>query len=456
MTSEVHWHEGLFLQPHHLQVFQHELIGRQNSERRLSWSYPYGVVEAKISPDELENMRLRFDRLRVIMPSGLEVNVPESADLPALDIAEMFETSNRPFTVSLGVPLYYPKRANAFRLGEEADSRVKRLYKVVEKRQTDENTGENPQSVLYRRTNARLMFENDDRSDMELVPLVRITHAAGEEIGMPRVDTNFVPPCFTISGSGVMRDMLRDLANQVEAARKEHVVMLTRGGFNMETIKGTQIQQMLRLRTLNSYAARLLSMVSAPSGIAPFTMYLELRGLLGELAGLVPDLDPYDVVPYNHENPVVPFMELVAKIRSQLRTVSSSTWIKVEFKLVDGIYEAKLEDKHISGPNEYFLGIKTGKDPRELARLVEDADEFKFICKTMAKTRVRGVKLTEERHPPMQLPSQVGLHYFRLQRSESARMWERIASEREIAINFQGVESAGFDSATLYMTVPSE
>src|SRR3954471_7670461 len=113
MSGPVHWHEGLFLQPHHLQTMQHHLLERFGSERRLGYVFPYGVVDMKLSADALENMLIRFDRLRVVMPSGVEVSFPENADLPSLDIKQAFEASSNPFRVSLALPLWYSNRANA-------------------------------------------------------------------------------------------------------------------------------------------------------------------------------------------------------------------------------------------------------------------------------------------------------------------------------------------------------
>jgi len=69
-SGPVHWHEGLFLQPHHLQTMQHFLLERYGSERKLDFIFPYGVIDVKMSADALENMLVRFDRLRVVMPSG--------------------------------------------------------------------------------------------------------------------------------------------------------------------------------------------------------------------------------------------------------------------------------------------------------------------------------------------------------------------------------------------------
>ena len=153
----VHWHEGLFLQPHHLQLFQRQLLDQFAAERGLALPYPYGVIEYRLSSDALENMLVQFDVLRLVMPSGLAVNVPENAELRALDIKAVFESATEPFTISLGVPLWYASRANTIERGAGGDSRAKRLYRVHDIEWTDENTGENSQPVLVRHVNARLM-----------------------------------------------------------------------------------------------------------------------------------------------------------------------------------------------------------------------------------------------------------------------------------------------------------
>jgi hypothetical protein len=53
----------------------------------------------------------------------------------------------------------------------------------------------------------------------------------------------------------------------------------------------------------------------------------------------------------------------------------------------------------------------------------------------------------------VELPAQVGLHYFRVLRSESTRLWERIEQEKSVAVRWPGIESSDF-GITLYMTVP--
>lgn len=449
MHTPIHWHEGLFLQPHHLQRLQKNITDAVGAERQLSWAYPYGVVEARLSPDELENQRVRFERFRAVMPSGVEIDVPGNADLPSFDIKQALARAGS-FYIYLGIPLWFDRRANVIEHGQAVDSRSKLLYHVKETKWSDENTGDNEKPVLVRRLNPRLLLENDDRSDLDVIPLLRITRGIGEDIGTPRQDTRYVPPCLVLRGSPVLREMVRDLASQVSASRQELVVQLTRAGFSLENLRGLQFEQLTRLRTLNRFAGKLPALTEAPN-VTPFSLYLELRELLGELAALHPDRDEFEVAPYDHDNPWPCFSELSTKIRSLLKGVGAPSFIRVPFLPVHGLRTATLTAEHFDGPNEYFLGIKTAQDPVTLARLVENPDEFKLMPRSLATRAIRGVPLKEERFVPLELPSQAGLHYFRLTR-EGSRSWQQIQIEGSAIVVWSGPE-ADYDIA-LYMTVP--
>jgi len=453
MAARIHWHEGLFLQAHHLQRSQKSFTDSIAAERRLSWAYPYGVIDARLNRDDLENMRIRFDSLRVIMPSGIEVDYPAAAELPSIDIKQSFAAGGGALNIYLGVPLWFDARANAVEPGGEVDARVKVLYRLKEVECADENTGENRKPVLMRRINARLMLENEDRSDLEVIPLLRIVQATGQDAGLPRQDSEYSGPCLVLGGSPVLMEVVRDLASQVEASRKELVVQMTRGGFTLENMRGLLFEQIMRLRTLNRFSARLPSLAEAPN-VAPFFMYLELRELLGELTALHPDRDVFDVPPYDHDNPYLVFGELSSKIRSLLRGTVAPTFMKVDFALDAGIQTAAFEDKHFTLPNDYFLGIETKEDPRGLSTLIENPDEFKLMPKSMASRAIRGVLLKEERFLPLELPAKAGLHYFRLLRSESARAWERIQAEKAAVIRWPEEATSDFQ-ITLYMTLPA-
>jgi len=101
------------------------------------------------------------------------------------------------------------------------------------------------------------------------------------------------------------------------------------------------------------------------------------------------------------------------------------------FKDVGGVLTANFSDEHFALPNAYFLAIQTEKiDGSNLAGFVQDGDKFKLMPLSLAKRAIRGIELKEERVAPMGLPARVGLHYFRLERRHSARMWQTIQPKR--------------------------
>ena len=450
---QVHWHEGLFLLPHHLQRLQRTLNDNSFAERHLNWAYSYGLIEARLSGDDLENMRIRFDYLRAIMPSGEEIRFPQDAELPALDIKQAVESRGR-FTVYLALPLWFDSRANAVSPDQATDPRANIRYRITEKECADENTGENSKAVLLRRLNARLLLEDEDRSDLEIIPLLRVIRAAGEDVGLPQQDPEFVGPCLVLNASATLRELVRDLSSQVLASRQELVVQVTRGGFSVDSMRGIQFEQIMRLRTLNRFGASLEALVET-SNAAPFEIYVLLRELLGELAALHPDRDLFETERYNHDDPYPVFSELSGKIRQLLRGSVAPSFLRVPFTDINGQLSATLTEEHLQRAADYFLGIRTKEDPRTLAHLVEDADRFKLMPQSMASRAIRGVVLKEERFPPLELPGQSGLYFFRLLRGQSSRSWQQIQSEKVAVVRWTGNESADYE-ITLYMTLPKE
>jgi len=253
----------------------------------------------------------------------------------------------------------------------------------------------------------------------------------------------------------VLRELVRDLVAQIEASRKELVMQIARSGASLDTMRGVQFEMLMRLRTLNRFSAFLPSWMQAPR-VAPFQIYLALRELLAEIAALYPEKDPFDCAPYDHDNPYPPFHELSVKIRGYLRGAVAPNYLKVAFKATEGLLLAELAENHFTQPNAYYLGIKTKADPTALARYVENPDQFKLMPKSLARAAIFGAQLKEERIPPLELPAQADLHYFRILVSESARRWQQIREEKAAVIDCQNAEiDLGNAEFTLFMTVPN-
>jgi len=439
------------LQPHHLQLMQRSLQMDIRAARALFTPYWYGVIESRISQDDLADGRVRFERLRVIMPSGQEIFFPEEAKLPALDIRPELARSAGPLEVLLAAPLWTQGRANSFRQGEAADPRIKLLYVPEEAREiADENTGENPQAIHFRKVNARVVLEGEDLSDMEALPLLRVTRSTGEDQAKVRQDPEFVAPCLLLRSSPVLLDMMRELAAQLNAARNDLRVKAATGGHGLEV----KWELTLLLTVLNRACASLPA-VAEEGTVTPFALYLRLRELLGEILALHPGRDSFECEPYNHLDPYRSFHELDQKIRALVRVKKETEPLRVVFEGNPGLLRAALEPRHFEKPTGYFLGVKTRMERTKLALYLTDGNRFKMMPRSMEQVAVFGIEIKEENYPPLDLPGQNDLHYFRVV-GTNQRRWDQVKADKAISLVWNNAEFDLSDATvTLFMTLPS-
>ena len=458
--TPIHWHEGLFLRQQHFQLFDRQVRDLVFSERRLSWAYPYGVIELKPSYEDLENFRVRFDKLKIAMPSGAVLSYPENSELPSLDIRDAFASNPRGFTIYLGLPIWLSERSNVLE-GADRSDRVKARFRVANEllEVSDENSGQDPQAVQVRRYNPVLLLEDDDDGDMEKIPLLRIVHDLSHEEPFPRLDPAYVPPCLLISASPTLREKVKDLFAQVAAVREQLANIVARGS-EAATMSRLQIQQLLRLRSLNGFVSRLPALLEVGEGavqVPPLIIYLELRELLGELMALLPERGDFAVAPYKHDDPYLSFDAVITQIRNYLHGSVAPDYMKVDFSEQKGILVADLEDKHIREAGGYYLGIRSNLEPSRLVEIVEDPRKFQLLPLSCVDHRITGVLLQEERNPPLELPADSGRYYFQLQTTRSRKRWQDIVEEMKMIVRFldEDEDIEGLE-VKLYMTIASQ
>jgi type VI secretion system protein ImpJ len=306
-----------------------------------------------------------------------------------------------------------------------------------------------------RKANARLLVGDEDESDLEVLPLLRILRSGSQDVGLPREDMEFVPPCLVLQASPSLFELVRDLVAQVEASRKELANRMAAMAFSIEKLQPSQMEGLLRLRTLNRFSGSLPTLVSMPH-VPPVEYYLQLRELLGELAALNPARDVFECPEYNHEDPHRSFHDLCGRVRGMLQGRIEAAYDEVPFEDVDGKPVAQLTDEHFSRPTAWFLAIETRLDPQALANYVIDADRFKLMPLSLGERAIRGIELKWEAVPPPGLPTPNGLYYFRLQHTVSARVWTVAQTEKALTVRTRTTEldwsGARF---TLYMTLPT-
>src|SRR5262249_27431602 len=108
----VHWHEGMFIRPHHFQTAQR--YEQYLADRSEKWDlhYNWGIRNVELDLDALSNYRLVVRRLDARMRDGTVVSIPEDGALPPLDLKPAFEQGANNITVNLAVPIANLGKAN--------------------------------------------------------------------------------------------------------------------------------------------------------------------------------------------------------------------------------------------------------------------------------------------------------------------------------------------------------
>src|ERR1700722_13591587 len=138
-ANAVYWHEGMFLQPHHLQAAERH--GAFVNQLGAQWDqyHNWGLRSIELREDALANHRLVVRRLEARLKDGTLVVVrPDDGALPALDLKAALEGESA-LKVFLAVPVLRLGRANVCEHSDGDDGRY--LLDALEIE--DENSGVN-------------------------------------------------------------------------------------------------------------------------------------------------------------------------------------------------------------------------------------------------------------------------------------------------------------------------
>jgi type VI secretion system protein ImpJ len=449
-----HWHEGLFLQPQHFQHQQQHWEQAMRRERNWRFPDPYGLIRREVDTEALGNWRLTFHHIEAILPSGRYLHWPGNAEVPSVDLKPLFGPEVETLDLLLGVPVWYPQRRNIVPEGEPPEAH-RILYRTEIREVYDENVGDNPKEIPVRRLNAMLLPADANLDNLETLPLLRLRRSLNEETAVPKIDPEFIPPCLVCGGSPIVVELLQQLSATVERRRESLALRLQRSGFRIPDFEPSQLESVLRLQVLNRLRAVAPQWYRSSHSLALSELHSLLQASIGELLALYPERqEEFPFLPYLHDHPGENLYRLFRRLFDLLEGDVISNFLRLPFRKTDYGWLAELEDEHLHRPVEYFLGLQTSEALADLPGLVEDRDRFKLMARDQSDRAVFGIVLEHQATPPNQLPARARLHYFRLRRDRSQRMWQEVEETRQLIARWPHWETSEMEPA-LYMVLPA-
>ncbi|SKA66743.1 type VI secretion protein, VC_A0114 family [Succinivibrio dextrinosolvens DSM 3072] len=446
--GQVHWSEGLFIQPQHLQQMQINMNSLIRAQRKFSVPFDYGFYDLELDPEALTTRRVVIKRFSAVMPDGTEISMPGNCKVETLELS-LENSGQTEVDIYLTVPTLSTTESNL-----KSDSKTNARYTLKENLVVDENTGENEIPLISRNINAFLLTDVKNANDCTYIQLCRLRWVS-INAGQPSLQlvNDYMPPFVSLSKDCPLLKISSELIFQLKSAKNSILEQFESEIFDPNSLSGSKVLQMMILRIASLYAARLDSEL-VPGRISTFALYLELISLLSELEAVNPSTS-YEPVPhYDHDN-LKPVIEtLLKRIRGILLRGGVSSALAFEFYEKNSVLQLEDLDERVFSTKNLFLAVQFTGNLRDRVDDIEVGDNFRLIDRKSLSDRIRGVKLLEIRNPPQYLPNIAHTLWFRLDCDSSERIWKYINEEKNMVIDCAGDLFPNL-TATLYVAVDS-
>lgn len=442
MTARaVHWHEGMFLQPHHFQADHRYLTGRTHSA--ISWPvhHCWGLRSIEVDTDALANARLVVRSLQACLRDGTPISVPESGLLPTLDLKTAFEPG-QPLTVYLAIPSLNLGKSNV--ADELADPNAR--YRLDTQELEDENTGVNPQPVRVRLHNLRLLTTGEDQTGFETLPLVRLEKSALAN-APPQIDASYIPPILSCDAWPLLNaEILQALFDRIGRKRERLTSAFVARGGALGGTDPAEAAAAAHLRELNE-AYAVLSVLAFSPGIPPLAAYSELCRLVGQLV-IFDRTGRWPAIPaYDHDDLGGCFYRVKAYLDTLLDILPEPEYKERPFVGMGLRLQVTVEPTWLDPAWQLFIGVRSEMDPDEAVRLLTVPGQLDM--KVGAGDRVDAIfqlgqaGLRFESCPkPNVLPDLAGQRYFRVSR-QPEKEWQSVLRSLTVATRINETRIVG-------------
>ncbi len=453
MTARpVHWHEGMFLRPHHFQA-----AGRQAAHeigRASHWNlhHDWGLRRISLDADALANHRLVVRALQARLRDGTLVDLPDDGDLAAVDLKAGLESAPS-VTVSLALPVLHLGRSNV----SDGPSDSAR-FRIDTQELEDENTGVNPQLIHVRLLNLRLLLSGQDQAGYELLPIARIEKSPRADAA-PQLDLAYIPPVLACDAwQPLQAGILQAVYDRV--GKKLDLLVEQVQARNITFDSQSQGERLLfeQMRILNE-ATAVLGVIAFAEGIHPLTAYRELCALVGRLAVFgegrrVPALPPYD-----HDDLGRCFYAVKQYLDDFLDAFVEPAYKERAFIGAGLRMQVALEPLWLEPGWQPYIGVESPLETEECVRLLTKPGQLDMKVgssdrvDTIFRLGQAGLRFTHTPQRPAALPQRPGLIYFQVARESQQAEWLNVQRSLSLAVRLNEPRVAGNIQGQRHLTI---
>ncbi|MBX2809966.1 MAG: type VI secretion system baseplate subunit TssK [Cellvibrionaceae bacterium] len=429
-TNKIAWLESQYLYPHHFQ--QQERYFEHTLEQRSAAIKPfvYGFSHYDINLGELNKQQFCLTKAKGILPDGTPFDMAVNATLPApLEVPP--NTKNQ--LIYLALPLY--QQGHQF-LTTDTNSQQIGRYTLEETDAFDYSAGNaSLERIETARIQLRFMLESEEMGGFTYIPIARIIEVTAEKAIV--LDKHFIPPVININANAVIRQYTDSILGLL--MHRGNALSIRFQG-NSNSGGSSAISDFLLLQVINRTEPRLRHLCNQAGRAHPEALYVELLGLMGELATFTTVEKRVSNVPaYKHDDLYETFWPLISKITQHLSAVLEQTAIALPVeKRQYGIYVSPIADHSLLDGSRFVLAIKASMTTQELKQYLPDHLKIGSVdtIRDLVNNQLTGVTISTLPMAPREITYQSGFVYFEL--DQNSEHWGNVKHSAGFAFHIAG------------------
>jgi type VI secretion system protein ImpJ len=442
MDKPLFWHQGLFLQPQHLQLTTRYAEGLNLPLKAYLQPYFWGVGSWQVQAAALNNHSFHLTEGKFLFADLAYAIIGENALVMPRSFDQAWEKGGERFGVYLGLHKFNADGSNVTVLPDPDN------LTEVTTRWVTSNAGDQvpdlhhngPAAEVQKLRYALKVFwesEKDRLGDYELIPLAQLE----KDQDRIRLSDRFVPPCLSIGADETLYKMIKEIRDQIGARSRQLEAYKRDRGMHSAQFGARDMVYLLALRSLNRYAPLLAHMTAAHHG-HPWTVYGLLRQLIGELSTFSGDIsytgedqNGSQLLPeYDHGALGGCFSAARSLVTQLLDQITAGPEYVIPL-MFDGTYfGADMPPAIFEGHNRFFLVMETDTDPQHLLAAMDSI--AKLGCREslpiLIARSLSGIGLQHLSEVPQELPRRSHAFYFQI--DHHGDQWAQVQKVRNLAL----------------------
>jgi type VI secretion system protein ImpJ len=439
----IFWHQGLFLQPHHFQLFDRSVRMLLDPFQEYMAPHFWGVGEMDIQQASLGTRSFQLARGGFLFPDGTYVVFPGNAIVEPRHFEEGWVEGGKPFTIFLGLRKWNNMGENVTVVDSLEDvSKVTTRFAAPADAEEwkDLHAGGPPGQVKRLHYVLKLFWENEQDllGDYLLIPIAQLERMGEEIVLSPR----FASPSLTLSASEPLLRLVKEIRDQIASRSRQLEEYKRQRGIQNAQFGSRDMVYLLALRSLNRYVP-ILFHITETKQVHPWSVYGHLRQLIGELSSFSerinvlgePTGDGDTPLPvYDHRKLWDCFsiaQQLIARLLDEI-TAGPEYVIQLMY---DGTYfSADMKPVHFENRNRYYLVLRTEEEPKSVIQSIDTVVKLssRERLPLLIARALPGVGLEHLPTPPQELPRRSYSIYFAV--DSNCEQWALIEKGNNIAL----------------------